>query len=207
MFFDLREARLSRPSLLNAIVAPRPIAWVSTLNEDGVVNLAPFSYFNLLTNSPPTVVLSCVNATDRPAKDTLRNIRRSGEFTISMVSRELLEVMHQSSAPMPFGVSEIDALGIDATPSTNVRPPRVRAAPAALECTLLQEIAVPAERPGDLGCTALVARIVGLYIAPHLLDDAQRFRTVDAHLVARIGGNFYAELGPLTEIASVAKGS
>lgn len=206
VFFDLRAAALEKPSLLNAIVAPRPIAWVSTIDAQGVTNLAPFSYFNLLSNSPPTVVFSCVNPADRSEKDTLGNVRATGQFVINMVSRELLELMHRSSAPWPAGTSEFEHLRIDPVASAHVRPPRVRAAPAALECTLLHLIPIAPERPGEPGCTAVIGRVVGLHVAAHLLDARGRFSSREAGLVARIGGHGYAELGAITELAPVAQG-
>jgi len=205
MFFDLDKAALPKPSLLNAIVAPRPIAWVSTLSKAGTTsNLAPFSYFNLLTNSPPTVMFSCVNPSDRREKDTLRNIRSTREYVINMVSRDLLEPMHASSRPAPYGTSEFDMVGVRRTPSETVAPPRVEGVPAALECRLLRLVRIPAAHAGELGCTAVIGRIVGLYVAPHLLGDDGRFRSHDAGLVARLGGNLYSEFGVITELASVA---
>lgn len=203
MFFDLHGPNPPRSTLFNALVAPRPIAWVSTLNAEGVANLAPFSYFNLLTSSPPTTVFSCTAPSDRAEKDTLANIRATGEFVINLVSRGLLESMHASSAMAPSGVDEFELLGIEREASTLVRPPRVRAAPAALECRVLQYIDIAAERAGDSSATAIVGRVVGVHIEPSLLDANGRFDTVRARLITRLGGNFYAEIGAITELTSL----
>jgi flavin reductase (DIM6/NTAB) family NADH-FMN oxidoreductase RutF len=205
MFFDLREAPLAKPSILNAIVAPRPIAWVSSSNVEGGVNLAPFSYFTLLTNSPPTVIFSCVNPTDRREKDTLQNIRSSKEYVINMVSKDFLESMHFTSRPFPYGTNEFDMADLRSARSENVMPPRVEGTPAALECKLLRLVKIRPENPGDLGCTAVIGRIIGVYIAADLLDSDGRFQSIEAGLVARLGGNLYSELGEITDLAPVAK--
>lgn len=205
MFADLRGKRLDKPSIFNAIVAPRPIAWVSTLDAQGSANLAPFSYFNLLANRPPTVVFSCANPDDRREKDTLANIRASGQFVINLVSRELLEQMHSTSTPVPAGVSEFEQFGIEPAPSENVRPPRVRHAPASLECELLQLVPIAPDLPQDIGGTAIIGRIVGLHLERRFIDGNGRFDSRAARLMARLGGNMYSELGEITELAPLAR--
>lgn len=205
MFADLRGKRLDKPSIFNAIVAPRPIAWVSTLDAQGTANLAPFSYFNLLANRPPTVVFSCANPDDRREKDTLANIRGSGQFVINLVSRELLEQMHSTSTPVAAGVSEFEQFGIEPAPSETVRPPRVRHAPASLECELLQLVPIAPELPQDIGGTAIIGRIVGLHLERRFIDGNGRFDSRAARLMARLGGNMYSELGEITELAPLAR--
>lgn len=204
MFFDLRESPSPKPSIFNAIVAPRPIAWVSSASLDGRINLAPFSYFTLLSSSPPTVIFSCVNPVDRQDKDTLRNIRSSKEYVINMVSREFLEAMHLTSKPAPYGVNEFEMANVASASSETVRPPRVDGTPAALECRLLQLVEVAPERDGELGATAVIGRVTGLYVAEHLIDSSGRFRSIDAGLMARLGGSLYSELGNITPLAPVA---
>ena len=204
MFFDLRKSPLKKPSIFNAIVAPRPIAWVSSSSTDGNINLAPFSYFTLLSSSPPTVIFSCVNPRQGGEKDTLRNIRSSKEYVINMVSREYLEAMHSTSKPTPYGLNEFEMADIPSTPSETVQVPRVDGTPAALECRLLRLIRIRPEHEDDLGSTAVIGRVTGLYVAPHLIDSAGYFQSVDAGLVARLGGSLYSELGAITQLASVA---
>jgi flavin reductase (DIM6/NTAB) family NADH-FMN oxidoreductase RutF len=203
MYFDLLGPQAPRLSIFNAIVAPRPIAWVSTVDEDGVANLAPFSYFNLLTSNPPTTIFSCTAPGDRREKDTVANVRSTGEFVINIVSHELLHAMHASSATVPHGVDEFALAGVARTASANVRPPRVSAAPAALECRAIQFLEIEAERAGDSRCTAVIGRVVGLHVAPEFLDANGRFDSVRARLMARLGGHQYAELGTVTELASL----
>lgn len=204
MFFDVLGDRARRWTILNAIVAPRPIAWVSSVDADGVTNLAPFSYFNLLSNSPPTLVFSCVTPGDRTERDTLSNVMATGEFVVNVVSRGLLEAMHATSRPVPRGVSEFALAGVLPAASVHVRPPRVEGAPASLECRLLHCLPIAPEHPGEAGCTAVVGRIVGVHVAPDLLDPHGRFDSARARLMARLGGPQYAELGEIIELAALA---
>lgn len=117
--------------LLTAVVVPRPIAWVTSLTPDGVVNLAPHSFYTVACANPPIVQFTSVGA-----KDTLRNVRATGEFVVNLAYRPLLEAVNNSSAAFPPDTSEPDELGITMEPSVAVRPPRVRDSPASIECTL-----------------------------------------------------------------------
>lgn len=117
--------------LLTAVVVPRPIAWVSTLDADGVPNLAPHSFYTVVCARPPIVMFSSVGK-----KDTLRNVRETGEFVVNLATARLLDQVNNSAARFAPGQSEPAHLGIDLEPSARVAPPRVRAAPASIECTL-----------------------------------------------------------------------
>jgi len=117
--------------LLNSLVVPRPIAWISTLSEDGVGNLAPHSFFTVACARPPIVQFTSVGS-----KDTLRNVRATGEATISIASRPLLDQVNGSSAPFDADVDEAGWVGVTMEPSERVAPPRVASSPASLECTL-----------------------------------------------------------------------
>jgi flavin reductase (DIM6/NTAB) family NADH-FMN oxidoreductase RutF len=123
--------------LINGLVMPRPIAWVSTLSADGRPNLAPFSFFNAFSFAPPTVAIG-PGSRNGVNKDTLRNIRHTGEFTISLVSEELAALCNATSAEFPPEVNEWEALGIEGADSVEVAPRRVAASPAALECRALE---------------------------------------------------------------------
>jgi flavin reductase (DIM6/NTAB) family NADH-FMN oxidoreductase RutF len=117
--------------LLTAVVVPRPIAWVSTLDADGVPNLAPHSFYTVVCARPPIVMFSSVGK-----KDTLRNVRETGEFVVNLATARLLDQVNNSAARFAPGQSEPAHLGIELEPSTRVAPPRVKAAPASIECTL-----------------------------------------------------------------------
>lgn len=120
--------------ILAGLVTPRPIAWVTTLNEDGSVNVAPFSFFNVFGGDPPLVIFAPGDRDDGSPKDTARNCRRTGEFVVNLVDESLAEVMNRTSATVPYGVSETEREKLETVASSAVTPPRVAAAPAALEC-------------------------------------------------------------------------
>ena len=145
---------------LASVVTPRPIAWVTTLNEDGTVNAAPFSFFNVFGANPPLVIFAPGNKNSQTPKDTARNCRRTGEFVINIVSYELAEAMNATAATHDYGVSETENAIIKTTPSSLIGPPRISAAPAALECKVhsIQEI----------GKNRL---ILGIVHRAHVLDD------------------------------------
>ena len=120
--------------ILAGLVTPRPIAWVTTLNEDGSVNAAPFSFFNVFGSEPPLVIFAPGDRDDGSPKDTARNCRRTGEFVVNLVDEPLAAVMNRTSATVPYGVSETERENLETTPSSSVAPPRIAAAPAVLEC-------------------------------------------------------------------------
>ncbi len=120
--------------ILAGLVTPRPIAWVTTLNEDGSVNAAPFSFFNVFGDEPPLVIFAPGNRDDGSPKDTARNCERTGEFVINLVDEALAQAMVRTAASLPYGVSEVEQGQLETTASSVVAPPRITAAPAALEC-------------------------------------------------------------------------
>jgi flavin reductase (DIM6/NTAB) family NADH-FMN oxidoreductase RutF len=120
--------------LLVAAVVPRPIALVSTLGADGVVNAAPFSFFNVLGAEPPIVGFCPADRDDGTPKDTARNIRLNHEFVVNLVDEAVAEAMNRTAASLPYGVSELTGLGLTTLPSSVVKPPRIAEAPASLEC-------------------------------------------------------------------------
>lgn len=122
--------------VLTALVTPRPIAWVSTLNEDGSVNLAPFSFFNVFGSAPPLVIFGVGNKAPGVPKDTVRNIEREKEFVVNLVDEQVAEAMNLSAAANPYGVSELDHIGCTPAPSIEIRTPRVAESPVSLECKL-----------------------------------------------------------------------
>ena len=137
MSFDRRSAfRADDPDvnfykLMTAVVVPRPIAWVTTLSAEGVVNLAPHSFYTVACARPPIVQFTSVGK-----KDTLRNVRATGEFVVNLAHGPLIEAVNNSSAAFDPSASEAAELGITMEPSEVVRPPRVRDSPASIECTL-----------------------------------------------------------------------
>ncbi|BCX47193.1 hypothetical protein HAHE_11010 [Haloferula helveola] len=135
MELDLLGQHASRAyPILASLVTPRPIAWVSTLNDDDSVNLAPFSFFNVFGSKPPLVIFAPGDRPDGSPKDSARNAEKTGEFVVNLVSPELADAMVRTSASLPPGESEAGAAGVEMAAASVVGPPRVAAAPAALEC-------------------------------------------------------------------------
>jgi flavin reductase (DIM6/NTAB) family NADH-FMN oxidoreductase RutF len=173
--------------LMTGLVVPRPIAWVSTLGEDGVRNVAPHSYFNVVSHDPPHVVFSSTGV-----KDTLRNVRTSGEFVVNLVTDHVVEPMNATAADLPPGEDEFSVFGIDAAPSEVVAPPRVAAAKAHLECRLVHELPLG---NGNL----VVGEVVHVHVAPDVWRDGR----IDPELlrpVCRLAGTSYAELGEIFKL-------
>lgn len=190
-----------RYRLMISAVVPRPIAFVSTLDESGVTNLAPFSYFNVVAGTPPLVILSIGRRTwdeQRVDKDTRRLIEETGQFVVSIASVDLVGAVNDASADYPPGVSEIDALGLTAVPSRVVRPPRVAECKIALECERRQTVPL-----GETGANVL---IIGEVVHVHVDDDVwdSESRSIDPrllHPLARLGIGRYATLGDVIELA------
>jgi flavin reductase (DIM6/NTAB) family NADH-FMN oxidoreductase RutF len=184
---------LQRYRLLTSVIAPRPIAFVSTLDADGGGNLAPFSFFMMGGGNPPSLAFSPLHDRRRGAKDTLRNIEATGEFVVNVVTRAMSERVNQASFDYPPGVDEFDAAGFTREASALVRPPRVAESPAAMECKLFQVV-----RHGD-GPQA-GSYVIGEIVHVRVHDDALRadglFDTAGQGLVARMGRDEWAELRP-----------
>ncbi|MEP2775251.1 MAG: flavin reductase family protein [Luteolibacter sp.] len=143
MELDLLGAHSDRAyPVLASIVTPRPIAWVTTLNEDGSVNAAPFSFFNVFGANPPLVVLAPGDRSQGVPKDSALNCKRTGEFVVNMVSPEMGDSMVKTAASFSHGVSELEKAGLKTLASSVVAPPRIEGVPAAMECKVhsIQEI-------------------------------------------------------------------
>lgn len=178
--------------LLTAVVAPRPIAWVSTIDVDGRANLAPFSWFNVVATAPPVLSIAVGQPSDRPAKDTLANVRATGELVVHVADASLAEAVNASAGNHPPGVDEFDVAGLARTPSVVVAPPRVAAAPVALECVLEREVAIGSGRGSS---TLLLVRLVHAAVAEDLLDDEGRVDVARLQPLARLAGNDFTVPG------------
>lgn len=198
LFFDTTKDDYKR-GIFNAIVAPRPIGWMSTLGPDGRANLAPFSYFNIMSNHPPVLAFSCNTPEDRDAKDTLTNVRTTGEFVYNLVGLDLVEVMNRTSTPVPYGVDEFEFAGVEKASCRFVAPPRVARSACSMECKVIRIISLGG---GKLGPETNVTfgHVVGVHIAAGFLSDAGRFETSLANPVARLGGAEYAVPQPAFEL-------
>lgn len=171
-----------------AIVAPRPIGWISTVSATGVPNLAPYSFFNAVSDAPPMVMFSTVGR-----KDSLQNIEANGEFTCSVASQHLVDQMNLSSAAVAGEVNEYDLAGLATAPSLLVAPPRVAASPAALECRLWKTL----ELPGEGAPIVVFGHVVAIYIDERVVTDGL-LDTAAMRPLARMGYMDYAVVTPET---------
>lgn len=185
MFFDFSNTDGAiRYKLMTATITPRPIAWVATRSEGGVVNLAPYSFFNMLGHNPPTVVLGCTAKADGQMKDTPRNIIDTGEFVVNLVTEATAAMMNETAINAPAGVSESELNGIELRASRFVGPPQVKASPVALECRLIQTVT-----PGPLQ-TIIIGEVLGMYIENDAILDKDRayIDTGKLQTIGRMGG-------------------
>jgi flavin reductase (DIM6/NTAB) family NADH-FMN oxidoreductase RutF len=183
-FHDLKPH--DRYKLLCGVVVPRPIALVTTLDENGAVNAAPFSFFNVFSEDPPLVVLGLQRKADLGPKDTTRNIHRDGEFVVHMVDEALAAAMNDCAVDFPAGSSEVTAAGLATLPSVDVRVPRLAAAPFALEC---RRNVVLSFSPGR---ELLVGEVLRLHAREGLLDTANMHVDLAAYRpIGRMFGNLY----------------
>lgn len=191
--------------LMTDLVAPRPIAWVSTCDAEGRGNLAPFSYFQAVCSSPPTIVLGIAWYPDGRMKDTLRNILETRELVVSHVSEGLVEAAVATSVAYERGISEWERAGVAAAPSSEVRPDRVAESHASMECVLRHAIPLGASPAGAPSSTLVVAEVVHFAIAEGLLlrDPRGHLQPIDpARLgaVGRMGGIAYTTTDSCLEI-------
>lgn len=167
MFYETEKNDHGLPhNPLKAIVAPRPIGWISTLDEAGRANLAPYSFFNCVCDRPPIVMFSSSNY-----KDSAANIDAMGEFVCNMASYDLKDAMNKSSAPVDHGVSEFELAGLEMAPSRLVNPPRVAKAPTALECKHLQTLRLKALDGSDTDSWVVFGQVVGVHIDDEVIVD------------------------------------
>jgi flavin reductase (DIM6/NTAB) family NADH-FMN oxidoreductase RutF len=173
---------------LKALVVPRPIGWVSTVDERGRVNLAPYSFFNLVADQPGYVMFASAGR-----KDSLRNVEVTGEFVCNLVSESLFEDMLASSAPFPHGRSEPEELDIAMRPSIRVNPPTVAAARAALECVHYRTINLPGADDDELSPYQMVlGRVVSVYLDDSAIDAEGHVRADILRPVSRLGYEEYS---------------
>ncbi|MEO7242379.1 MAG: flavin reductase family protein [Variovorax sp.] len=180
-----------RTSIFNSLVAPRPIGWVSSCSPTGQINLAPFSYFNGISATPPMLMFACNAPADRNEKDTLANVRATGEFCVNIVSYALREQMNITSSTVPHGDDEFELAGLEKGDCKFVKCPRVLAAPASMECQLIQIVDVAPTRDGERTSSVVLGRVLAMHVRDDLLDDAGRFDPVRAQSMARLGGFNY----------------
>ena len=181
--------------LLRDIVTPRPIALVTTVGTDGLVNAAPFSFFNAIAYDPCMVVLGLEARPDDSPKDTSRNIRDSREFVVNLVDFAMGEKMNLCSAPLPPDESEIELSGFTTVPSCVVSPPRIGEAPAALECIRHTTLELGVRRE------IVVGEVKAIAIRPDLIDgDTMKVDSFGLDAIGRLGGSLYSRTQEIFEL-------
>jgi len=167
-------------TILASLVTPRPIALVTTISADGMVNAAPFSFFNLLGANPPICAFAPGNREDGTPKDTARNVRSTHEFVVNLVDEAIAEAMNQCAASLPFGESELTRAGLHAAPSSVVKPPRIMEAPASLECVEWGTLQIGGNR-------VVIGLIKRLHLRDELFDvQTKRVRTEKLLTIGRM---------------------
>jgi flavin reductase (DIM6/NTAB) family NADH-FMN oxidoreductase RutF len=210
---EARTKKSAAPDLpfnpFKALIAPRPIGWISTLTPEGSVNLAPYSYFQAVADNPDIVMFSAtpgltttdgaVGFTDE-RKHSESNAISSGEFVCNLVTQELAEVMNMTSAHLPQGADEAAHAGIEMIPSTRVKPPRVAASPATIECVVVDTHTIR-HRGGKHKYQMVFGEVVGIHIDDRFISDG-RVDTTAMRILTRMG---YDEYAVLTESFSMTR--
>ena len=184
-------------NILKAVVIPRPIAFVSSQSKDGVLNLAPFSFFNGVCYAPPTISVAIARFAGDKRKDSLVNIEETGEFVVNLVNQDIAQAMNKTAAEYPANVNEFEVAGLTPAASEIVSAPCVLESPVSLECKLIQVVPVNEGSPKE--CGLVVAEVVYCHINDELFDG----RYVDMKgldVVGRLGGHEYCKVNDLFEM-------
>jgi flavin reductase (DIM6/NTAB) family NADH-FMN oxidoreductase RutF len=176
--------------LLTCVVIPRPIGFISTISADGVPNLAPFSFFNAVCGEPPMVMFCPTNR--RPPKDTLLNVRATGEFVANIVNEEIGQQMNLTSADYSPEISEFEVSGLTPVPSDLVKPPRVLESPVNMECKVHGIIEL-SDKPR--GGAIVIGEVIRLHVRDNIIDKDMFIDPVMLNPIARLGGPSYTRLG------------
>jgi flavin reductase (DIM6/NTAB) family NADH-FMN oxidoreductase RutF len=184
--------------LMIGSILPRPIGWISTVDAAGRPNLAPFSFFNAVCPNPPLVVFCpMIRGSDSAHKDTLSNVKASGEFVVNIVSEELAGAMNLTSTELPAGIDEFEVAGLLSEPSEKVRPPRVAASLVHYECRVAQ-IMDFGDQPGS--GAAVIGRIVHLHISDSVLIGEDKIDLANLKPVGRLAGSAYCRVTDIFEM-------
>ncbi len=198
MFYETKDHHGLPHDPFKSCVVPRPIGWLTTVSKSGVVNLAPFSFFNGMASNPPVVVAGINGLQPHGPKDTLTNCRETGEFVANMATWNLREAMNLTSASLPAEVDEMALAGLTPVPCRLVKPPRVKESPINLECKVLQFVDLPSDDRESKN-TAVFGQVVGIHIADSVLTDGL-VDTAKIKPIARLGYMEYAVVREVFEM-------
>ena len=198
MQFDPQELEQTAIyKLLTGAVIPRPIGWISTISEDGILNLAPFSYFNAVGDDPPHVMFSTVRS-NNSNKDTLNNVLATKQFVVNMVTEDLAEQMNMTSQPIPPNESEFELADLTPIASVKVKPPRVLECKITMECELVHQYTLENSKSG--GATIIIGKIVLFHIDESVLLDNYKINLEAYKPIARLAGSNYSKLGEIFSV-------
>ena len=193
MFYEIDKESADSYSTLNAIVVPRPIGWISTLSEQGVPNLAPYSFFNAVAYSPPQVMFAATGSHSFGGlKDAVLDAQATGEFVVNVATWELREQMNASSVPAPREVDEFEYAGLTKADSRLVRCPRVAESPVHLECRYTRSVEMLTNDPDDPN-TVVFGEVIGVHIDERVLTDG-RIDFLKLRPVGRLGYRDFVEV-------------
>jgi len=187
MFYDTRKNDHGLPhNPFKAIIAPRPIGWITSMSAKGEINLAPYSFFNAITDRPPIVMFS-----SEGPKDSVAFVEATKEFVCSLATFDLRDQMNGTSAPLPRGMNEMQATGLAPAPSRLVRPPRVAASPCALECRWIKTVTFDDVDGRKLDRYVVFGHVIGIHIDDRFIRNG-RLDTAAMRPIARCGYDEYA---------------
>lgn len=187
MFYDARKNDHGLPhDPVKAIIAPRPIGWITSMSAKGEINLAPYSFFNGVSSRPSVVMFS-----SEGRKDSLAFIVETKEFVCNLATWDLRDAMNKTSAPMARGINEMEQAGLAAAPSRLVKPPRVAASPCALECQLLQIVPINDVEGRPIDCHVVFGQVIGVHIDDQFIRNGL-LDTAAMKPIARCGYHNYA---------------
>lgn len=183
--------------LLTGSVIPRPIAWVSTKDENGINNLAPFSYFNILGDDPPHVMFS-TRRDNNSNKDTLNNVLSNGQFVVNMVTEDLVEKMNATSQAVAPDVDEFQLVCVTPIASEKIKPMRVKESPISFECEMVHHYFLENHKQG--GACVIIGRIVMMHFDESVIMDNYKINMENYKPVSRLAGANYSKIGEIFTI-------
>ena len=183
--------------LLTGAIIPRPIGWISTISEEGLLNLAPFSFFNVVGDDPPHVMFSTSQANNHK-KDTLTNVLNTKQFVVNMVTEEFVEQMNITGQNVPHDVNEFELANLTPVASVKIKPPRVQESPISFECELVHHYALENHKFG--GNTIVIGRIVMFHFKEEVLLENYKINLENYRPVSRLAGASYSKIGEIFDI-------
>lgn len=183
--------------LLTGAIIPRPIGWISTVSENGINNLAPFSYFNAVGDDPPHVMFSTGRGNNLN-KDTLNNVLATKQFVVNMVTEELTEQMNSTAQAVHSDIDEFELAGVTPKPSEKIKPMRVMESPISFECELVHHYFLEGHKNG--GACIIIGRIVMMHFDDTVLLDNYKINLENYKPVSRLAGSHYSKIGELFSV-------